>query len=191
MKNNIKFSAIVLFAITLIFFLVFFIGKSILPDFLGNVVSNTETSLSLDNEKLLDKKAPDFDLPDNTGNRVKLAYFSNTPSMLVFWSTWNTESADQIKILDDYLLNKKIDNSIFNIVAINSMEDASIVKSFIRRGGYNVPVAMDTTGHISNYYNVKSLPTTFFIDKDGIIKEIYTGVLSEDMIVDKVENLLK
>lgn len=191
MKNNIKFSAIVLFVTVLIFFLVFIIGKSILPDFLGNTVSNSQTSYPTDDEKLLDKKAPDFDLPDNAGNRIKLAYFSNTPSMLVFWSTWNTESANQIKILDDYLSNKKIDSSIFNIVTIDSMEDSSIVKSFIRRGGYNVPVAMDTEGYISNYYNVKSLPTTFFIDKDGIIKEIYTGVLSVDMIVDKVENLLK
>mgnify|MGYP001578622022 CR=1 FL=1 len=191
MKNNIKILAYILSAVILIFFLFFLIGKSVLPDFLGNSVPINETSLSLDNEKLLDKKAPDFDLPDNTGNRVKLAYFSNTPSMLVFWSTWNTESADQIKILDDYLSNERIDSSIFNIVAINSLEDSSIVKSFIKRGGYNVSVAMDSTGYISNYYNVKSLPTTFFIDKEGIIKEIYTGVLSEDMIVDKVENLLR
>ncbi|MEK7072730.1 MAG: redoxin domain-containing protein [Patescibacteria group bacterium] len=191
MKNNIKILAYILSAISGIFFLFFLIGKSVLPDFLGNSVPINETSLSLDNEKLLDKKAPDFDLPDNTGNRVKLAYFSNTPSMLVFWSTWNTESADQIKILDDYLSNERIDSSIFNIVAINSLEDSSIVKSFIKRGGYNVSVAMDSTGYISNYYNVKSLPTTFFIDKEGIIKEIYTGVLSESMIVDKIENLLK
>ena len=191
MKNNIKISAYILSAATLIFLVVFLIGKSILPDFLGNTASDAETSFSINDEKLLDKKAPDFDLPDNRGNRIKLAYLSNTPSILVFWSTWNTESADQIKILDDYLSNKKIDNSIFNIVAIDSMEDASIVKSFIKRGNYSVPVAMDTSGYISNYYNVKSLPTTFFIDKDGIIKEIYTGVLSEDMIVDKVENLLR
>ena len=191
MKNNIKIPVIILFVIISVFTLVFLIGKSILPEFLGNSVVNNEVLVSTTDEKLLDKKAPDFDLPDSTGNRVKLAYFSNTPSMIVFWSTWNTESADQIKILDDYLLHNKIDNSLFKIVAIDSMEDVSIVKSFIKRGGYSVPTAMDTTGYISNFYNVKSLPTTFFVDKGGIIKEIYTGVLSEGMIVDKVENLLK
>jgi peroxiredoxin len=191
MKNNIKIPAIILFIIILISTLVFFIGKTILPDFLGETVINNESPVTTIDEKLLDKKAPDFDLPDNTGNRVKLAYFSNTPSMIVFWSTWNAESADQIKILDDYLLNSKIDNSIFKVVAIDSMEDSSIVKSFMKRGGYSVPTALDTTGYISNFYNVKSLPTTFFVDREGIIKEIYTGVLSEGMIVDKVENLLK
>ena len=61
----------------------------------------------------------------------------------------------------------------------------------MKRGAYNVSIGLDLSGDVSNQYNIKSLPTTYFIGKDGVVKEIYTGVLSESMIVDKVENLLK
>jgi len=191
MKKNIKISLIVLFAIVLIFFLIFTAGRNILPEMLGDTAINNENSATTVDVKLLDKKAPEFDLSDNTGNRIKLSSLINTPVVLVFWATWNNGSADQIKILDDYLSSQNIQGSLIKIVAIDSLEDASVIKSFVRRGGYSVPVAQDITGDVSNNYNIKSLPTTYFIDKDGIVREIYTVVLSTGMIVDKVENLLK
>jgi peroxiredoxin len=171
--------------------LIFVAGKNTLPDLLGNATINNENPTLTVDEKLLNQKAPEFDLSDNTGNRVRLGDFVNTPVILVFWATWNRESADQIKIFDDYLLSKNIRNSLVKIIAIDSLEESSVVKSFISRGGYNVSVAEDFAGDISNRYNIKSLPTTYFIDKDGIVREIYAGVLSEGMIVDKIENIIK
>ena len=77
------------------------------------------------------------------------------------------------------------------MITIDSLEDTSIVKSFIRRGEYKISAGLDITGVVSNDYNVRSLPTAYFIDREGVVEEIYTGVLSESMIVDKVDNLLK
>ena len=192
MKKYIKTSLIILIIIVLVFVLIFFAGKSILPNIVGNttIVSN-QISTSTTNEILLNQKAPYFDLSDNNGNSIKLNDFINTPLIIVFWATWNQQSTDQISILDNYLQNKTAQNSLVKVVAINSMEDTSIADSFIRRGGYNVPFVLDSTGEVSNQYNIKSLPTTYFIDRDGIVREIYTGVLSGSMIVDKVENILK
>ncbi len=191
MKKYITTSLIILSITASVFILVFIAGKNILPDLLGTTATDNINSASTQNEKLMDKKAPYLDLFDIAGKRISLSDFTNTPVVIVFWSTWNKESADQIKILDDYLLSNNVQNSLVKVIAVDSMEEASVVKSFIRRGGYNVPVALDTTGDVSNLYNIKSLPTAYFIDKDGIVKEIYTGVLSESMVVDKVENLLK
>ena len=190
-KQKIKISITVLFVIFIIFFLIYTATKSILPEMLGNTTINNEAPILILNEKLLDKQAPDFDLSNNIGNRVKLSEFTNAPVVLVFWATWNQESADQIKIFDDYLTSKNIQIPLIKVLAIDSLEDASIVKSFISRGEYHVPVAIDINGDVSSRYNIKSLPTTYFIDKGGVVREIYTGVLSEDMIVDKVDNLLR
>jgi hypothetical protein len=93
--------------------------------------------------------------------------------------------------MDDYISSKSIQGSLVKIIAVDSLEDESVVSSLMKRGDYNVPTTLDTTGDVSNSYNIKSLPTTYFIDKDGIVREIYTGILSESVIVDKVENLLK
>lgn len=190
-KKYYKTILIIVSIIILAFVLIFFAGKNILPDILGNTKTDGLTSVSTTSGKLIDKKAPYFDLSDGLGNRIKLNSFLNAPIVLVFWATWNKESADQIKIFDDYLSHKNIQNSLVKVIAVNSLEEISIVKSFMRRGDYNVSVALDVTGDTSNQYNIKSLPTTYFIDKDGIVKEVYTGILSENMIVDKVEKILK
>ena len=175
----------------IVFILMFFVAKNIIPDLLGDTLIGNEDIRPIAGELLLDKKAPYFDLSDTLGNKVRLDDFLNKPLILVFWATWNKESADQVRILDDYLLRNNTQNSLINVLAINSLEEVSIIKSFLKRGDYKVPVALDIKGNISSDYNIKSLPTTYFIDKDGIVLETYIGVLSETMIVDKVENLLK
>ena len=190
-KKHIKNLLMVLFGIILIFFLVFFAAKVTLPDLLGNLNTNNENPVHVVGGELLNKKAPEFDLVDYTGKHIKLSSFIDIPIVLIFWSTWNKESADQIKILDDYLLNQKIQGSLVKIITINSLEDPSIVKSFIKRGGYNIYAGLDVAGEVSNDYSIRGLPTSYFIDKDGFVREIYTGILSESMFVDKVDNLLK
>lgn len=189
--KHIKNILMVLFAIVLIFVLIFFTAKNIFPDLLGSTGITNKEFVSISDSKLLGQKAPGFDLLDNTNNHVKLSSFMGTPVVILFWATWNGESADQIKILDDYISNRKIQNSLIKVITVDSLEDASIVKSFIRRGEYKISAGLDITGAVSNDYNVRSLPTAYFIGRDGIIEEIYTGILSEVMIVDKVDNLLK
>ena len=188
MKKYIKIGLIILGGLALMFSLVYFAGNNVLPDLLGE--NNSSLSENTDT-KLLDKKAPYFDLLDTSGERVRLDNFLNIPVVLVFWADWNKDSMDQIRILDDYLSLKSMQSSLVKIIAINSLDESSVVKSIVRRGGYNVHFALDITGDISNLYNVKSLPTTYFIDRDGVIKEIYGGILSSEMLMDKIDSLLR
>ncbi len=191
MNKNLKIFIVALIILVLVFLLVFISGKYVLPDLLGGGVKIKTSNIPIEGERLLNKQAPFFDLADNLGSRVKLSQFINTPVVLVFWATWNKESADQVKIIDDFIHNGKNQASLVKFIAINSQEDPSLVKSFIRRGGYNVSFALDTSGEMSERYNIKSLPTAYFINKDGVISDIYVGVLSERMFVDKIEQLLR
>ena len=191
MKKIIATSFVVILILAASFALIFFAAKNIIPNIVGNTVINNEISTSTLNQKLIGNKAPFFDLSDLSGNRVRLDSFLNYPVILVFWATWNQSSTDQIKIIDDYLSNNNVHSNLIKIIAIDSLEDISVAKSFIKRGDYTVNVALDTTGGISNAYDIKSLPTTYFIDRDGIVREIYTGILSENAIVVKVESILK
>lgn len=135
------------------------------------------------------KQAPYFELPDSEGNEAKFSDFLGRPLVLIFWTTWNTVSADQIKILDDYLTGDS--QKLFKIIAISSQEDKSAVANFIRRGGYKIKILLDRAGTITEAYQARNLPATYFIDKNGIIKEIFIGILSESMLVEKAELLLK
>ena len=98
-------------------------------------------------------------------------------------------SADQIKILDDHLA--KNGEALFKIIAISSQEDRSAVANFINRGGYRVQILLDETGEVGGKYEARNLPATYFIDKNGIARDVFVGILSEKMLVEKIEQLLK
>ena len=122
---------------------------------------------------------------------MSLGNFSGTPVVLVFWATWNSAAADQIDILDSFLASNVPERSLVKVIAVDSEEDQSVVNSFIRRGGYHVETLVDASGAVSQTYRIKSLPTIFFIDRNGVIREGFAGVLSMKMLVDKVDQLLQ
>jgi cytochrome c biogenesis protein CcmG, thiol:disulfide interchange protein DsbE len=62
---------------------------------------------------------------------------------------------------------------------VNQVEPAAGVAAFARRSGLTYPIPLDTTSDVSRRYAVRSLPTTFFIDRDGIIRQIQSGSLTE------------
>ena len=150
-----------------------------------HVAENTSASASVGTH------APYFDLPDLDGGRVKLSAYANAPLILVFWATWNSAGADQIKILDDYIATHGKDATFVPVLAVSSQEEKSIVSSFMHRGGYRVHTVLDQEGTITNTYGVKSLPTLFFLDSEGVIRAEVDGVLSQKMIVDNFEKIIK
>ncbi|MFZ2886512.1 MAG: redoxin domain-containing protein [Minisyncoccia bacterium] len=159
----------------------YFGGSSLLPSLRGT------DAVAIVDAPEKGKRAPLFDLPDSGEGRVRLAEYGNEPLIILFFATWNSEAADQLKILDDY----RMGGGLVRSIAIASQEEKTIVSSFIRRGGYTVPVALDQRGATSEAYGIKSLPTLFFIGRDSIIHDIAIGVLSEQQIGDRAERILE
>lgn len=145
----------------------------------------------------INKPLPFFELKDLEGNLNRSSDLIGTPAVVIFWTTWNQTSADQIKILDDYKghpCNKDdpcMDDDLFQIVAVNSQEDKSVVVNFMRRGGYQVTALLDDSGAVGELYGARNLPATYFIDKDGMIRDVYIGILSEKALLEKAEAILR
>jgi peroxiredoxin len=64
-----------------------------------------------------------------------------------------------------------------NVLAVNStyQDNLSDAISFSQTLGLTFPILLDHDGSVSDLYEVRSLPTTFFIDAQGIIQEIIIG----------------
>ena len=173
------------------------IGRSILPDLIGIDPTGEVTDGSGKDgaggggTALIGKRLPVFDLPLALGGRLRSSDLVGTPAVIVFWATWNSASADQVKILDDYLANNPEQSRLIHVVAVDSQEDPSVTSSFVRRGGYVVPIPLDAYGTISTAYGVKSLPIAYFVTREGVVQSLYTGVMSERVLVEKVDSLLK
>lgn len=173
--------------VVLIFFVLKITGSIFIKEIVQDVSIKTYSTESIFAD--LDKEAPFFELPDLSGSLVKLSDFSGTPLVVVFWTTWNVQAADQIKILDDYLAKNK--KTLFKMVAVNNQEDKSIVSNFIKRGGYQIEVLLDEKGAIGELYRARNLPVSYFLDKNGVIRDIFVGVLGEKALVDKLEKIIQ
>jgi len=73
------------------------------------------------------------------------------------------------------------------VLTINIAEERSVVEDFMKNNSYNFPVLLDTDREVSVRYNAMRIPVTFFIDRDGIIKEIKLGAFTS---VEQIEDIL-
>jgi len=132
-------------------------------------------------EVVLGKPAPYFDLKNLSGERFNLSEFKNKNLILTFWTTWNQLAADQIRIWDEYL---RVNKSDFEVRLINSQEDKVLVESFLKRGGYEVPVLVDERGAVTDSYGARVLPVSYFINKNGTVELIHVGVLDSKALIE-------
>ncbi len=185
----VKFPLIVLGIVAALFLLVYFGGSNLLPNIAG--APQESTTVPQQGSSLMGRQAPYFDLPDLSGTHVKSTQFARTPIVVVFWSTWNSQAADQIQILDQYIARASTEARLVPAIAINSQEERSLVSSFMNRGGYRVQMLLDVRGITTGDYQIKSLPTLYFIDGAGVVRDVYVGVLSEKMLKDRVGQILQ
>ena len=114
-------------------------------------------------------KAPlaveDFALSGLQGGPARLSSLRGKFVLLNFWATWCPPCRAEMPSLES--LWRKTKDKPFAIVAVSSGEKAGDVRSFIAKKGYSYPVYLDASGSIGAYFGVRSIPTTYLIDKEG------------------------
>lgn len=61
------------------------------------------------------------------------------------------------------------------IVGVDLQEGKSLIEPFARDFGIDYPIAIDRTGSVGDEYRLLGLPTTYFVDRGGVIRSSYTG----------------
>lgn len=115
--------------------------------------------------------APDFTLTSLEGQTLKLSDWRGRRVILDFWATWCPPCVKEIPHFIQ--LRNEIPESELIIVGI-SREDEPTLRDFVRRKGINYPIA-SARDLPAPYSNVRAIPTTFFIDRRGVIQEVLVG----------------
>lgn len=133
-------------------------------------------------------KAPNFELLDMNGEKVKLSDYEGQGVFLNFWGTWCPPCKKEMPYIEKHA--KEFRDKGVQVLSVNIGESEFKVNTFIEQYGLTFPVLIDKNKSVSrNSYNVVPLPTTMLIDKNGVIKQIVTREMSEAEIVSLMESI--
>ena len=120
--------------------------------------------------------APDISLTTVNGEAFRLSGLHGTPVVLNFWATWCPPCRAELPELQAASI--RLSGQVA-VVGVNQAEPAAAVKAFAADLGLSFPMPLDANGAASRLYAVRSLPTTFFIDRNGFIRQIQIGQVTE------------
>ena len=113
--------------------------------------------------------APQFALNDLSGNLVRLGDFKGKVVLLNFWASWCAPCRREIPSLERLYEMRK--DRGFEIVAVNSERaSASQIASFADANRMSFPILLNPQGDVSGNYWVRAIPTSFLLDKKGVIR---------------------
>jgi peroxiredoxin len=133
--------------------------------------------------------APDFELDDLDGNPVRLSDLRGRPVMLNFWATWcgpcRSEMADIQSAYEEWAAED------LALLTVNMGGTSSQVAEFLEDEQLSLPVLLDTKQDVAGTYNVRYVPTTFFLDADGVIQAVKVGAFPDrDSIETELEKIM-
>jgi len=119
------------------------------------------------------KLAPNFELNTLDGQSVALSQLKGTPVLVNFWATWCGPCTYEMPFLQQVYEDWPEEELV--LLAINIQEGSSKVSQFMQSQGFSFPVLLDSQAAVAQQYSVMGIPSTFFIDSDGVIQEIKVG----------------
>lgn len=126
-------------------------------------------------------KAPNFKLETLGGNEVELSDYKGKKVLLNFWATWCPPCKKEMPDLEKY--SQQVGNDVV-ILAVN-IDPENDVKSFVEDNELSFIIPLDRRGEkkqVNEQYKVHSIPTTFFIDSKGIIRnKVFVAMQIQDM----------
>ena len=124
------------------------------------------------------KQAPDFTLGTMAGTEITLSELRGTPVVLNFWAIYCAPCRSELGYFEHVAAQSAGE---VTIIAVNIAEPRSQIEQFFGDYKLHFTVALGGGSQVSYKYNVYRIPTTFFIDSDGIIRNIKPGAFTSEM----------
>lgn len=149
-----------------------------------------ENSSPFAGDKLVNHPAPEFTLKDITGAAFSLSAYKGRVVLLNFWATWCPSCREEIPSMNK--LSRQLKSRGFSIIAVSTDRSVSDVRVFLKDHPADFTVLLDSLSVSKSLYKVFVLPTSYLIDKRGVIVEKFYGEedWSDPELVKKIESRL-
>jgi thiol-disulfide isomerase/thioredoxin len=128
--------------------------------------------------------APDFYFETPEGQSTSLSQLQGTPVLVNFWATWCGPCRSEMPFLQLTHQNWPADKLV--LLAVDVAENSSQVSQFMASAGFSFTVLLDRQAAVAQSYNVTGIPTTIFIDKEGVIQDIHVGAFQSQAEIETI-----
>ncbi len=133
--------------------------------------------------------APPFSLKDTDGNVYSSDRFAGKPTVINFFATWCPPCREEIPGFVEVFNRHK--GKGFELIGISLDKDSKEnLPGFIQQNRIGYKILFGDLATARAYGGVSSIPTTFFVGKDGKIKNVHVGYLDKDTFEREVQKLL-
>lgn len=142
-----------------------------------------------------EKLAPDFELPyllqegeASTDEVLKLSDYHGQPVIVNFFASWCIPCRKEMPALEAAYQSYQEDELV--IISVGVQDGKRQLMGFALSLGVTFPVVWDEVGHVFSAYRVRGLPTTFFINRAGMVEDALFGELTPQQLEEEIEALL-
>jgi peroxiredoxin len=123
-------------------------------------------------------RAPEIGINDLEGHRIDLAGMRGHVVLVDFWATWCGPCADEMPVLER--LYGSLHGDGLDVVGISQDESAGNIPGFLRQHHVSFRIAHDNGHAVAGRYGPGTMPTSFIVDRHGIVRFVHRGYRSSD-----------
>ena len=140
---------------------------------------------------LVGTPAPDFTLSGLTGSNLRLSEYQGRVVMINFWATWCGPCRQEMPALQT--IYQRYEPAGFTLLGVNVDAEPDGARRMAEDLGVSFPLLFDADKDVSKLYDVRAMPVTVLVDRDGRVRYVHHGYKPgyEERYLDQVRTLLR
>jgi len=132
--------------------------------------------------------APPLRLPMVGGGETDLGAYRGKVLILNYWATWCEPCKAEMPVFEQ--AQQQYRDRGLVVLGVNFQERDEEITAFLNQVGVTFPSLVDRTGEVARQWRATGLPTTFLIDRQGVIRDVRVGAFTETMLDERLTKLL-
>ncbi len=134
--------------------------------------------------------APDFTLQSTEGQTISLAAQRGKPTVVIFVASWYEVCREEMPTMVETFRAHQAHGVVF--LGVDVYEEEEVAQQFRQEFQIPFPLLVDANGEVTGRYRVNGTPTTFFLDPDGVLRDVVVGgPLDRDYLDNEIAALRK
>lgn len=157
-----------------------------------SAASATETTSGLIPAPRQGFLAPEFSLYSDQQELINIKDLKGKAVIINFWASWCPPCRAEMPAIE--IVSRDFSQEGLVVLAVNAthQDDRQEIQTFVQELNLTFPILYDELGTVNQLYQVSALPTTFFVNTDGVIQDVVIGgPMSEALLRARVEQLFK